>query len=106
MGKAETPSAPHWCHAYNIDLILVADYFQCFVFPTAFVFLTSSTFCFRMNYMTALLQKISKMEKTINVFNSTIMQGKIGVVKNVQLPSLEGNRFFFFLMKRILFFSQ
>jgi len=42
-----------------------------------------------MNYMTALLQKISKMEKTINVFNSTIMQGKIGVVKNMQLPSLE-----------------
>ena len=40
--------------------------------------------------MTALLQKISKMEKTINVFNSTIMQGKIGVVKNMQLPSLEG----------------
>ena len=41
--------------------------------------------------MTMLLQKISKMEKTINVFNSTIMQGKIGVVKNIQLPSLEGN---------------
>ena len=41
--------------------------------------------------MTDLLKKLSKMEKTINVFNSTIMQGKIGVVRNIQIPSLQGN---------------
>ena len=40
--------------------------------------------------MTELLTKISKMEKTINVFNHTIMQGKIGVVKSIKMPSLEG----------------
>ena len=40
--------------------------------------------------MTKLLKKISKMEKTMNVFNFTVMQGKIGVVKNIEMPSLQG----------------
>lgn len=43
--------------------------------------------------MTELLQKIGKMERKINIFNQTIMQGKIGVVRSIQVPSLEGNVF-------------
>eukprot|EP00795_Rhopilema_esculentum_P014430 gene14430-5486_t len=42
-----------------------------------------------MNYMTALLKKISKQERTINVFNHTIMHGKVGVVKKIPMPSLK-----------------
>ena len=40
--------------------------------------------------MTALLKKISKQERTINVFNHTIMHGKVGVVKKIPMPSLKG----------------
>lgn len=40
--------------------------------------------------MTNLLKKIGKMEKTITIFNTTIMHGNVGVVKNVKMPSLEG----------------
>ena len=48
--------------------------------------------------MTGLLKRISKMEKTINVFNPTIMQGKIGVIRNIQIPSLEGENFSDYLL--------
>ena len=41
--------------------------------------------------MTDLLKKIGKMEKTITIFNTTVMHGNVGVVKNVKMPSLEGN---------------
>ena len=41
--------------------------------------------------MTDLLKKIGNMEKTITIFDTTIMRGRVGVVKNVEMPSLEGN---------------
>ena len=47
-------------------------------------------FC-RMNFLTDLLKKIGKMEKTITIFDTKIMHGRVGVVKNVKTPSLDGN---------------
>eukprot|EP00794_Sanderia_malayensis_P003073 gene3073-3537_t len=42
-----------------------------------------------LNYKTSLLDKIDGMKETINIFNSSIMHGKTGVVKTVTIPTLE-----------------
>ncbi len=44
----------------------------------------------RLNYKTKLLGKVKRMEEKIDIFNFTIMHGKIGVVRSIRIPSLAG----------------